>query len=190
MKHCAIAVKRAIGLTHFPRESNCCDTSDTSAIKDALCCGNSEAQHASCRNMINKLGHVLKQYWWQKMDRLGKSPHPQSSLPPRGVRTRIPQIQAPCKPCLHCLLLRRSKQHDPARILQALARPACSSETLLIHALDWPLARDCQASKSPCAVSAYVVVARTQVHLYHPYGHCHSVAIVVVLVYVTLLQQL
>ena len=64
---------------------------------DALCYGCSEAQHAFCRNMINKLGHVLKQYWWQKMDRLGKLPRPQSPVPARGARTRIPQIQAPCK---------------------------------------------------------------------------------------------
>lgn len=49
------------------------------------------------RNMINKLGQVLKLYWWEKMDRLGKTPRPHSPLPARGGRNRTPQIQAPPK---------------------------------------------------------------------------------------------
>ncbi|KAL3141327.1 hypothetical protein ABBQ32_004913 [Trebouxia sp. C0010 RCD-2024] len=47
------------------------------------------------RNMINKLGNVLRVYWWEKMDRLGKTPRAQSPLPARGGRARVPQIQAP-----------------------------------------------------------------------------------------------
>ncbi len=46
------------------------------------------------RNMVNKLGQVLKLYWWEKMDRLGKTPRPLSPNPARGGRTRITQAQA------------------------------------------------------------------------------------------------
>ena len=46
------------------------------------------------RNMVNKLGQVLKLYWWEKMDRLGKTPRPLSPNPVRGGRTRITQAQA------------------------------------------------------------------------------------------------
>lgn len=48
------------------------------------------------RNMVNKLGQVLKLYWWEKMDRLGKTPRPLSPNSARGGRTRI--TQAPAQP--------------------------------------------------------------------------------------------
>ncbi|KAL3161926.1 hypothetical protein ABBQ38_009009 [Trebouxia sp. C0009 RCD-2024] len=53
------------------------------------------------RNMINKLGNVLRVYWWEKMDRLGKTPRAHSPLPARGGRTRVPQIQAPLAALSH-----------------------------------------------------------------------------------------
>ena len=56
-----------------------------------------------CRNMINKLGQVLKLYWWEKMDRLGKTPRLTSPLPPRGSRTRTAVIEAAREIATQCL---------------------------------------------------------------------------------------
>ena len=64
-----------------------------------MCSGVAIVIYYVFRNMVNKLGQVLKLYWWEKMDRLGKTPRPLSPNPARGGRTRITQAPAQRMSC-------------------------------------------------------------------------------------------
>ena len=88
-----------------------------------------------CRLMVNKLAQVLRLYWWEKMDRLGKTPRPLSSA--KGGRTRTSQILSQrmlllmsCSTCclssLPCALLARSMHCNKHR------RPYCCIAVLLM----------------------------------------------------------
>ena len=65
-----------------------------------MCSGVAIVIYYVFRNMVNKLGQVLKLYWWEKMDRLGKTARPLSPNPARGGRTRITQAPAQRTSCV------------------------------------------------------------------------------------------